>query len=84
MEEKMKLDFKSLYDRGNPVSRYILSIVISTYDREMETGEYSPNFAKYHAFEEAIEEIRQNYEFVSEVSDQELEELLEELFYPYF
>jgi hypothetical protein len=83
IEGKMKIEFKSLYERSNPISKHLISIMTSTYDIEMETGDYSPNVAKHHAFDDAIEEIKENYEFVSEVSEKELEDLLEELFYPY-
>jgi len=81
MSEKIRISLDDLRYSFDPIPTALAKSMLSIYDNEMGTGEYSPNDALYHAIDQAKEEIEFEFEFTSKVREEELDEVLTELFY---
>jgi hypothetical protein len=83
-EEKVKINPDILFQIYHPVSKRLGEIMIDTYNTEMETGDYSSKEAEYHATDQAKEELESEFEFTSDISEEELNDRLLTIFYNMF
>ena len=80
MYKKRKLNPEVLRQTDHTVFRWLGKCMIDTFEMEMETGDYSPKEALYHAKEQAIEELNGEYELTRKISEEELDKRLEGIF----